>query len=64
MVGVGFEPTKPKQQILSLSPLTARESNQRDKPFKTPLKIKGQTLRIGIEPMTLRLTVARSNQLS
>ena len=61
MVGVGFEPTKLTQQILSLPPLTARESNLGFRPQTTG---KEQTLRIGIEPMTSRLTVVRSNQLS
>ena len=28
MQGVGFEPTKPKYKILSLAPLTTRESLQ------------------------------------
>ena len=35
MVGVGFEPTKPKHQILSLTPLTARESNLGFRPQTT-----------------------------
>ena len=33
-------------------------------PLKPLSKLRGETLRIGIEPMTSRLTVVRSNQLS
>ena len=47
---VGFEPTKLMQQILSLSPLTTRESVL-DAPDT------------GLEPATLRLEVARAIQL-
>ena len=71
MFGVGFEPTPPKRLQLKCSALDHSAIQTLQVTIKTSLLFdclyavsNFKTLRIGIEPMTLRLTVVRSNQLS